>query len=332
MSIASEISQLNTNKTNIKAAIEAKNPSTMPGLDMSQWAGAIASIQSGGLPGYNLIDGLESGQITYYMSDGTIVTGNGNKSGVVAVRFPKLNTAYIYEGSSQVAERSGGSGEFAGWIHWILKADTRIENESSCLLKGTTIELSNGSHKNVEDITFNDELLVWDFDKAYLTTTKPIWIKKVETIDYWFLNKYKSGKVLKTTGKSETGWGHRTFDLNKNKFIYTTESVSDNIFTLDGIDTHISCERIEEPCEYYNIITERHFNLFANGILTSCSLNNLYPIKDMKYVKDNRALRNISDYDNIPQKWFDGLRLSENNTNIDKLNKYVKNLMEKNYV
>jgi len=162
------------------------------------------------------------------------------------------------------------------------------------------VTLADNSEKNVEDITYNDELLVWDFDNGCLTTAKPIWIKKAQATDYWFLNKYRSGKILKTTGKSETGWGHRTFDLNKNKFIYTTESVSDNIFTLDGIDTHMSCERIEESCECYNIITECHFNLFANRILTSCSLNNLYPIEDMKYVKDNRALRDISDYDNIP--------------------------------
>lgn len=198
-----------------------------------------------------------------------------------------------------------------------------------CILKGTKVILADNSEKNIEDITYNDELLVWDFDNGCLASAKPIWIKKTETTDYWFLNKYRSGKVLKTTGKSETGWGHRTFDLNKNKFIYTTESVSDSIFTLDGIDTHMSCERMEEPCEFYNIITERHFNLFANRILTSCSLNNLYPIKDMKYVKDNRALRNIFDYDNIPQEWFNGLRLAENNTSMDELNKYVAKLINK---
>ena len=46
MSIASELSQLNTNKTNIKAAIEAKNPSVPPTNDMSQWASSIQSISA----------------------------------------------------------------------------------------------------------------------------------------------------------------------------------------------------------------------------------------------------------------------------------------------
>ena len=46
----------------------------------------------------------------------------------------------------------------------------------------------------------------------------------------------------------------------------------------------ISQEIIREPVEFYNIITEKHYNLFANGILTSNRWSNRYSIKDMKYV------------------------------------------------
>ena len=38
--------------------------------------------------------------------------------------------------------------------------------------------------------------------------------------------------------------------------------------------------------DYYNIITDKHFNLFANGILTSSKCSNLYHIENMKYVDD----------------------------------------------
>ena len=44
MSIASELTTLANNKAAIKAAIEAKNPATMPTDDMSQWPASIASI------------------------------------------------------------------------------------------------------------------------------------------------------------------------------------------------------------------------------------------------------------------------------------------------
>ena len=48
MSIASELSQLNTNKTNIKAAIAGKNPTVSPTDNLSQWPTSIGSISSGG--------------------------------------------------------------------------------------------------------------------------------------------------------------------------------------------------------------------------------------------------------------------------------------------
>jgi hypothetical protein len=149
---------------------------------------------------------------------------------------------------------------------------------------------------------------------------------------YYFLNKYKSGKIFKTTGQMGSGFGHRVFNMDKKKFIYDVESVGSRVYTLDGIDLHMSCERIDEPCEYYNIITEGHFNLFANRLLTSCSLNNIYEfdVDSMKFIKDGRTPRTLSDYNGISQKWFDGLRLSENNTNVDELNKYVGRLMASN--
>lgn len=118
-------------------------------------------------------------------------------------------------------------------------------------------------------------------------------------------------------------------NMTKGKFIYTTESVGDLVFTLDGLDLSESCIRYEGTCKFYNIITERHFNVFANGILTSCSLNNMYPIKDMKYIKDNRELRGINEYSEIPKKWFDGLRLAENQGDVNTLNEYVHKLIKR---
>ena len=56
-------------------------------------------------------------------------------------------------------------------------------------------------------------------------------------------------------------------------------------FAQDGtFPTVISQEVVEKPVKYYNVITDKHYNLFANGILTSCRLSNKYRIEDMKYV------------------------------------------------
>ncbi len=51
-------------------------------------------------------------------------------------------------------------------------------------------------------------------------------------------------------------------------------------------------------------------NLFANGILTSCVFSNIYPIENMKYVKDDNEKINIDNL-KIDKKYIDGLRLNE---------------------
>lgn len=197
-----------------------------------------------------------------------------------------------------------------------------------CLMKGTMITLYDKSQKPIEDITYDDELLVWDFDNGCFSYSNPIWIKKPEMSDYYFINKLSDGRNLITTGKSKTGWGHRMFDESKNRFVYTTCSVGDVIRTIDGTAEHMSCTKVNAPCENYNVITRSHFNLFANGILTSCSLNNLYPIENGKFVKDNSSRKHTAfDFSSIPMEYIDGLRLVEQDIDIVQLNEYVQKLI-----
>ena len=79
----------------------------------------------------------------------------------------------------------------------------------------------------------------------------------------------------------------------------------------------VSKQIVKEDIDYYNVITYYHMNLFTNGILTSCRYSNLYPIENMKYVKDNRKLNKKDDL-NINNKWFEGLRVAEQDLNINK--------------
>lgn len=84
--------------------------------------------------------------------------------------------------------------------------------------------------------------------------------------------------------------------MEKNKFLYNTECKGHLCYTVDGPDILLDCEYVEEECEFYNIYTDYHMNLFANGILTGFRYNNLYPIKDMKFIKDNRPLRSREEF------------------------------------
>lgn len=214
--------------------------------------------------------------------------------------------------------------------------DLCISFHATCLAEGTQITLSDRTTKAIEDITYDDELLVWDFDKGEFGTAKPLWIMKAHVTNSYNLLKFDNGSELKTIEQ------HRIFNKNIGKFTYpmTDETPIGTItFTDNGTETKlISKEKVNQKVNYYNIITEYHMNVFANGILTSCRLSNLYKIKNMKYIKDNRELIPKEEYSNIPEQYYYGLRLAEQPKEInrgndvrhsDTIEGYVQNLINK---
>ena len=197
-------------------------------------------------------------------------------------------------------------------------------NISICLAKGTLITLLNGLKKTIENILYTDILMVWDFDNGLFSEATPLWIKKVETTTQYNLLKFSDGSILKTINQ------HRIFNKEKGMFTYPmTEDtpLGTTTFNVDGNEvTLTSKEIVVEEVEYYNIITSRHMNLFANSILTSCRYNNIYPIAAMKFMKEERAIVPRSVYASIPDIYYDGLRLSEQVISVEDTINYVNNM------
>ena len=197
-------------------------------------------------------------------------------------------------------------------------------NISICLAKGTLITLLNGLKKAIENIVYTDILMVWDFDNGLFSEATPLWIKKVETTTQYNLLTFSDGTRLKTINQ------HRIFNKEKGMFTYPmTEDtpVGTTTFNAEGEEVKLtSKEIIIEEVEYYNIITNRHMNLFANSILTSCRYNNIYPIAAMKFMKEERPIVPRSVYASIPDIYYDGLRLSEQVISVEDTINYVNNM------
>ena len=194
----------------------------------------------------------------------------------------------------------------------------------SCILKGTDILLSDGTTKKIEDLTYDDMLKVWDFDEGQLGSAKVCWLIRsgLKNSHYYQLT-FDNGTVLKTTGINSN---HRIFSVDQNKFTNVCDAkVGDKVFSIDGTLTITDVKYVEEECEYYNVMTAGKINCFANGILTSDRYGNLYPIVDMKYVKNGRSIRPYSEYETagIDRYWYDNLRLGENTETVDKSKEYV---------
>ena len=178
----------------------------------------------------------------------------------------------------------------------------------TCLVEGTLITLANGAVKKIEDVESSDWLAVWNFDDGKFDAAQPLWIKKAETTDRYNLLEFSDGSSLKTISQ------HRIFNKEKGMFTYPMTDdtpVGTTTFNINGEEVTLTHKQVvNEQVRYYNIITNRHMNLFANGILTSCRYNNIYPIVDMKFVKEERKAIPQEAYE-VDSRYYEGLRLAE---------------------
>lgn len=195
-----------------------------------------------------------------------------------------------------------------------------------CLAVGTKISLWDGSYKNIEDITYEDNLKVWNFDEGRFDSSRPLWIKKPEFASSYNILKFSDGSELRTINQ------HRVFSIDKGKFIYPMSDdcpVGMETFGENGDRVSLlSKEVINEGIEYFNVITDYHINLFSDGILTSCRYNNIYPIEDMCFVKDGRVKRAIGEF-SVPESYYHGLRLSEQFFPVLEAESYIRRLERK---
>ena len=151
---------------------------------------------------------------------------------------------------------------------------------------------------------------MWNFDEGKIDSAKPVWIKRPQSSPIYNLSKFSDGSELRTLQPVR---GHRVYNKSQNKFTFIGETEIGATIAKDaGVDvTLTSIEHVTAPIVYYNVITAHHMNIYANDILTSTGFNNLYPVQDMRFVKEARTART---YTGIPEYFVSGLRLAENTT------------------
>ena len=169
-----------------------------------------------------------------------------------------------------------------------VTADGTITISLACLIEGTQITLADGTTKAIEDITYDDELLVWNFYAGRFDKAKPSWIKVAEVAPRYNLVKFSNGAEVGFVGAGGEKGYHRIFNKEEGAFTHTGCKDTPNGTTTFAQDktfpTVVSQEVVEKEVKFYNVITDKHYNLFANGILTSCKLSNKYRIEDMRYI------------------------------------------------
>ena len=256
---------------------------------------------------------------------GVIVT-----AGSTVDKYVAGNLANI-PGTEQITISTGTSDQpFTVYAYVTTNAGTyysgpEVGFSGLCLLKGTMISLADGTYKPIENINHNDLLLTWDFDLGQYAQAQPLWIKRSETGTRYNQLTFSDGTVLRTFDQ------HRIFNKQAGAFTYPmSDDTPIGTITVNEHGQEITLVKREivwDTIEHYNIITDHHINLFADSILTSCRFNNIYPITDMKFVKDTVLNRNLSEFAKIESRFVSGLRLQEQSFELAMIEGYVNRLL-----
>ena len=154
-------------------------------------------------------------------------------------------------------------------------SDINIEasaKNTSCLVEGTKIRLANGNYKNVEDINYDDLLMVYDHENGGITYEYPIWIEKVKKASVYQKTTFSDGTYLNTYGS------HSVFSYDAMNYVNVSDRdkyhVGTRVMKIDSngkrkIVSVVKIESINDEINYYHVSSTRYHNVLANDVLTT---------------------------------------------------------------
>lgn len=250
---------------------------TLSNMDSSKIYGAHAT-------GYGYFT-YENSSWEYYNIEGTGLSVYSSTA--TSVTFYDTNSGNTYyNGVGPIVMIEGDTipttNDFVG-----LESDNVLA-QWACFVEGTLITMADGSQKKVEDINYGDEVLCYDFEKGEQTTSYIDWmIPKQTATEYWKIT-LSDGTVLKLVGPKDgpnKDKSHRLYNVTKQSFMYPQDFEKDDLTLKENGDLVkvVSCEKIFETVNFYNISSKDHINVYAEGVLTSNRLNNRFEIKNNKF-------------------------------------------------
>ena len=243
--------------------------------------------------------------MTQAVTDATsYITVNADSSNETTIVFrgEYISSTNTFESHNYIALEGDTAATVADFANFTADSNANlvVRYYTICFVENTLISTKSGD-KPVQDITYDDDILVWNFDEGKLDYAKPIFIKQEQTSDSYWRVTDEDGKTVNLVGSN--GKSHRLYNKRTHLFEYPQDI------------PECKCEEIHEHVKYYNIITTYHFNCYANGILTSNRYSNmLYPITDeMKYDKTVKHTNTCKreQFNFLTDDEFKKLRLSE---------------------
>ena len=267
----------------------------------------------------------------------TNLSSNGASTALVGSTYTaRLSVTGFRSLPNTIRVSMGGTTLSSGYTYNSNSGDISIPNVSGdivitasasggCLVEGTLVKLADGSKKPIEEITYDDLLLVWSYVDGRVEKRYPVWIEKETEADSYRLIELDDGTTLKTVA------GHGVFSIELNRFVSVDNKKEfyagmhiyklNQDLILEPVEV-VKISVVTEKVKYYHVVSTEFYNIFANNILTTDDeviLSNFYGFDDgvkwpatrAEIIKDKNNLYDYSDFGFMPKWMFDGLRVKE---------------------
>jgi hypothetical protein len=190
---------------------------------------------------------------------------------------PKDSNKYTFTGwaynDSPISESQIRSITVNSPITFVAQYKEKESGGGGCFASGTLITLVDGSQKPVEELTFDDMLLVWNFfDGSYSASPAVALVDHGEDV-YTVANlQFSDGTRLSIIGD------HGVFDYDLNRFVFLTPAIGANYighrfvkYAADGSYDLVTLESVEvtqERTHAWSIVSAGALNTFASDMLT----------------------------------------------------------------
>ena len=271
---------------------------------------------------YNLSNITSSNNDTTITSGSTYTTTLSPANGNFMISYSLPSTITVTMGGNTLTQGTGytydsstGAVEIPNVTDDLVISATA--NYQQCLVEGTKIRLANGTTKNIENITYNDLLQVWNYKTGSIGYSYPIWIEKTHSTNIYTEYIFSDGNKLNVSGS------HGVFNTDTNTFVKIEDlKIGDHIAKVDnkGKIHKVSLTKqrqVIKKVNYYHVVSTYFYDIIANNYVTTddeVSLTNIYKfnsnIKWTNYSTNNRYSYN--DFkDILPYNLYVGLRVED---------------------
>ena len=226
-----------------------------------------------------------------------------------------------------------------------ITGDISITGRAStnfCLIEGTKVKLANNKTKKIEDITYDDLLLVWSYEEGKVVEEYPLWIEKGKKATSYTRITFSDHSTINIY------LDHAFFSTDINQFVKVQDQENFHIGTkvLKVMSNNelkeVSVEKIEtiqEEKMYYFVASTRYYNIISDDFITTdayTDITNLYEFNQNATWKNPNVQELDYKYleDVLPYYLYKGFRAGEvaillnaNKTNLNEFKYYIKNIV-----